>query len=50
MKNQHDTLSYKTVYERKVKIVMQIYQYTNPMNTILPSPDLPTMKNIDTVY
>ena len=29
---------------------MQIYQYTNPMNTILPSPDLPTMKNIDTVH
>ena len=28
---------------------MQIYQYTNPMNTILPSPDLPTMKTIATV-
>jgi len=26
MKNQHDTLSYKTVNERKTGIVMQIYQ------------------------
>ncbi len=50
MKNQHDTLSYKTINERKTGIVMQIYQYTNPMNTILPSPDLLTMKNIDTLY
>ncbi len=50
MKNQHDTLSYKTVNERKTEIVMQIYQYTNPMNTILHSPDLLIMKNIDTVY
>lgn len=50
MKNQHDTLSYKTVNERKAGIVIQIYQYTNPMNTMLPSPDSPTMKNIDTLY
>lgn len=50
MKNQHDTLSYKTVNKRKAGIVMQIYQYTNSMNTILPSPDLLIMKNIDTVY
>ena len=45
-----DKMCIRDSYERKVKIVMQIYQYTNPMNTILPSPDLPTMKNIDTVY
>ena len=50
MKNQHDTLSYKTVNERKTEIVMQIYQYTHSMNKILPPPDLLTMKNTNTLH